>query len=263
MSRDPRNEDRERRHLLWAGGIWLVLTVLGEAAIQLLLVDSFPVSAAREGRVADDAILFLLRIVVPVFTFVVVVIVYSMIRFRVADDDDGVSAVQRRGDPWFAWSWVGTTSVLTVLVIFYPGISGLREIWETRDARDPLVVQVTALQWEWRFTYPSQRVVDATELVLPVGRPVRFVLRSEDVIHSFWVPAFRIKSDAIPGETRDLYLTPDRLVSTSTSPLARVQCAELCGIGHAEMRAAVRVVTPATFAAWAQENRMPAEASAG
>lgn len=256
MSRRPEPPDREgRRHLLIVGAAWLVLTAVGELLVELLAAGALPVVASDEGRVIDDAIVVLLFVVVPVFTFVVVVVVYSMLRFRVPDDDAVEAVVQRRSDGRFSWSWLGVTSALTVLVIVYPGITGLREIWRGDDPQAALRVNVTAEQWEWRFGYPRQGLSGQRELVLPVGRTVRFVLRSRDVIHSFWVPAFRIKEDVVPGETRQLYLTPDRIVSTATSPLARVQCAELCGIGHTEMRASVRVVSPAAFAAWAKRQR--------
>lgn len=242
---------RGRRDLIVVGALWLALTALGEAVVELFAADAFPVVAAREGEVSDEAILFILRVVVPVFAFVGAVIVYAMLRFRAREGEEGDSPVQRRIDRRFAWGWVGATSALTVLVIVHPGITGLRELWRLDDPADPLVVEVTASQWEWRFTYPEQGRADQEELVLPVGRPVRFLLSSEDVVHSFWVPAFRIKEDVVPGETRELVVTPNRLVSTTTSPLARVQCAELCGPGHPEMRSAVRVVREAEFAAWA------------
>ena len=241
---------RGRKDLLTVGLLWLVLTVVGEVAVELFAADAFPVVAAREGEVSDDAILVILRVVVPVFAFIGIVIVYSMLRFRAREDEEADSPVQTRVDGRFAWGWFGVTSAFTLLVIVYPGITGLKELWKLADASDALVVEVTARQWEWRFTYPGQGPEDQEELVLPVDRPVRFLLRSEDVVHGFWVPAFRIKEDVVPGETRELVITPDRLVSTTTSPLARVQCAELCGAGHAEMRSSVRVVSETRFAEW-------------
>lgn len=209
-----------------------------------------PVVAAEQGQTVDDALVILLRLAIPVFTFVVVAIVYSAVRFRVPPGDALDSTVQSRGDRRFSWGWVAVTSALTVLLIVYPGITGLRSLQQAESAPNRLTVNVTASQWKWRFAYPAQRLGNQQELVLPVGRPVRFVLRSPDVIHSFWVPAFRIKQDVVPGEVRELSLTPNRLIATSVSPLARVQCAELCGVGHANMQARVRVVSPAAFDAW-------------
>jgi cytochrome c oxidase subunit 2 len=244
---------RDRRDLVVVGALWLAVTAIGEVLVEVLAAGAFPLVAAEEGEVADGAILLILRLAVPIFAFVGVVVVYTMLRFRPRGDEAEDSPVQHRSHAGFTWGWVSATSALTVLVIVHPGITGLSEIWELSDAEDPLAVAVTARQWEWRFSYPEQRISDSTELVLPVDRPVRFRLRSEDVVHGFWVPAFRIKEDIVPGETRELVVTPNRTVSSTTSPQARAQCAELCGAGHAEMRSPVRVVSERRFAAWVRE----------
>ena len=103
---------------------------------------------------------------------------------------------------------------------------------------DELVVNVTGQQFTWSFGYPGERV-RANTLVLPKDRPVEFRINTKDVIHSFWVPEFRLKSDAVPGLTTKVRLTPDRLGRY------QVVCAELCGLGHSTMRQLVRVVEPA------------------
>lgn len=242
-----------RRHLLWAAVIWVVLTIAGLVAVRLGASDSFPFLASEEGAVADDAILFLSYLVIPVFMFVLVAVGYAMARFRVRPDDAGDSPSQPRTHRGYTMTWLGVTSALAVLVIIHPGITGLAEIWDARDEPDPLVVEVTAQQWEWSFSYPDYGIENQAELVVPVGEPVRFVITSEDVIHSFWIPAFRIKQDAVPGATMELTLTPDRVGDTGTSEMLRVQCAELCGLGHAEMAAEVRVVTAAEFEQWTAE----------
>lgn len=239
-----------RRHLLVAGVIWVVLTVAGITLVQLTAAGGFPFLASEEGAVVDDAILFLLFAVVPVFMFVLVVIGYAMTRFRVRPDDVRDSTSQPRTNRAYTLTWLGATAALAVLVTVHPGITGLIKIWDARDKPDPLVVNVTAQQWNWAFAYPDQGLENQTELVLPVGKPVKFMITSTDVIHSFWVPAFRIKEDAVPGTTRELVLTPDRVGSTGTSSMMRVQCAELCGMGHAEMNAVVRIVTPSEFSRW-------------
>lgn len=239
-----------RRHLLVAGLIWLVLTVAGLVAVRLWAADAFPFRAAEEGKVTDGAILFLFYLVIPVFMFILVAVAYSMIGFRVRPDDLTDSGTQVRTHRGYTMTWLGATSALAVLVIIHPGITGLMELWESRDEPDPLVVEVTAQQWEWSFTYPDQGIESQPELVLPVDQPVHFLITSEDVVHSFWVPAFRLKQDAVPGGTTELYLTPDRIAHTGSSEMMRVQCAELCGIGHADMVASVRVVTEAEFEQW-------------
>ncbi len=87
----------------------------------------------------------------------------------------------------------------------------------------------------------------SNELVLPVDRPVHFEIHAKDVLHSFWVPAFRMKQDAVPGIETETRVTPDR------GGHYPVVCAELCGIGHATMRQQVRVVPVAEWEAWVEE----------
>ena len=106
-------------------------------------------------------------------------------------------------------------------------------------------MRVTGFQWAWRFEYPDLGVTSA-ELVLPVDRPVAFELTAADVIHSFWIPEFRIKMDAIPGRINRLVLTPDQIGTY------RLRCAEMCGLKHAYMLADVRVVAEEEFQAWVQ-----------
>ena len=118
-----------------------------------------------------------------------------------------------------------------------------------------MVVKVTGQQFTWSFDYPSEKV-KSNELVLPQDRPVEFRIHTNDVLHSFWVPEFRLKSDAVPGLTTKIRLTPDRLGRY------QVVCAELCGIGHSTMRQNVRVVPAADFDSWVDDQR-PEAAPAG
>src|SRR2546423_455567 len=103
-------------------------------------------------------------------------------------------------------------------------------------------------QFAWSFQYPPSvtggRPVESDQLYLPKGESVQFKIHSKDVIHAFWVPAFRLQIDAVPGITTSYRATPDRL---GTYP---VVCNLLCGLGHALMRSNVKVVQPARFQAW-------------
>lgn len=116
-----------------------------------------------------------------------------------------------------------------------------------------VTVDVDAFNWSWRFTYPAEGiVVEGTpdvppELVLPVDRTVRINLRAEDLIHSFFIPEFLFKRDAIPGRTTSFDLDIDK------PGVYAGQCAEFCGLDHARMRFSVRAVPPAEFAAWLRE----------
>jgi cytochrome c oxidase subunit II len=110
-------------------------------------------------------------------------------------------------------------------------------------AQNPLVVNVSGLQYAWIMTYPETGIV-AGELRLPLDRPVRLNISANDVIHAFWVPEFRLKQDAIPGQETHLSFTPNRI---GTYPLI---CAELCGAYHGGMNTRVIVQSPEEYQAW-------------
>ena len=111
-------------------------------------------------------------------------------------------------------------------------------------------------QWWWEVDYlsddPARRFVTANELHLPVGRPVHLLLRSRDVVHSFWVPSLSGKVDLFPGRTNELWLKPE------AAGVYRGQCAEFCGMQHAKMGLVVVAESPREFAAWAARQRQPA-----
>src|SRR3546814_10393301 len=103
------------------------------------LIRQYPTMTSSQGLVTAEAIAFLLWITVPVFVLVVLLIVYSMIRFRVADDDEEPSAAQYRSGQAFPWGWVAVSTILNVLFIFHPGITGLSSLWSMAEAAsDPL-----------------------------------------------------------------------------------------------------------------------------
>jgi cytochrome c oxidase subunit 2 len=110
---------------------------------------------------------------------------------------------------------------------------------------------VVAHQWWWEFQYPGQSVTTANELHVPVGRPVDLALESADVIHSFWVPAVGGKRDVVPSHVNHLWFTP------STRGTFPGQCAEMCGVSHANMRMKLVVETPAEFARWLARQQAP------
>lgn len=126
--------------------------------------------------------------------------------------------------------------------------------------RPALTVDVVAARWEWEFDYPGYGIVARSgtvgdqRLVVPADRAIRFVLRSQDVIHSLWVPELRYKRDLIPGMAERVTLTFTRTGTFSG------QCAEFCGLRHAEMIFSVRVLTPAAFEQWAAAHRSGASA---
>ncbi len=204
-----------------------------------LIIDWFPEPAASSAGQIDTLYDVLLIASVPIFVLVMTVAIYSVIRFRARPGDtrDGAPI---HGHTLLEVVWVTIPFLLVSGLAIY-GWVVLNDI----EAKQPeeLRVNVTGQQFTWTFDYPEQKV-SSGELVLPVDRPVDFSIRAKDVIHSFWVPAFRLKSDAVPGLTTKIRLTPSRTGRFD------VVCAELCGIGHATMRVAVRVVPGGEFNSW-------------
>jgi cytochrome c oxidase subunit 2 len=129
----------------------------------------------------------------------------------------------------------------------------LRDI-ETAEASE-MKVRVVGEQFTWTFYYPGQgggKEIASSQLYLPKGKQVRFDIQSKDVLHDFWVPAFRQKIDAVPGITTHIRVKP---IQTGTFP---VVCAELCGLGHSVMRQSAHVVSPAAFDKWLADKKATA-----
>jgi cytochrome c oxidase subunit 2 len=139
--------------------------------------------------------------------------------------------------------WTSATFLLAVFIFFFAATS---EFWISRPRENALEIHVVAKQWMWKTQHPNgAREIDA--LHLPRGEPVRLLMTAQDVIHSFYVPAFRIKQDVVPGRLTELVFRPTR---TGTYHLL---CAEYCGTLHARMGGTVTVMEPADYAKWAAE----------
>jgi cytochrome c oxidase subunit 2 len=228
----------------------------GVAALVLiaivLVMDWFPEqgsSAADDIDLLYDVLLIASAIV---FALVMTIAIYSVVRFRAKPGDlsDGVPI---HGNTRLEIIWVTIPFLMVTSLAIY-GWVVLDDIEAKKD--NELVVNVTGQQFAWSFEYPEQKI-NSTQLVLPVDRPVEFRIRSKDVIHSFWVPEFRLKSDAVPGLTTKIRVTPDRIDKYP------VVCAELCGIGHSTMRQQVRVVPEARFDAWIADRQERAGGGGG
>lgn len=234
-----------RRHAAIVAAISVALSALGLALV--LGVPFLPELAAREARAVDQAFLVLLATAVPVFVLVEVVVVYSVLRFRGGPDADGPPI---EGNRPLETAWVLVT-LLMVLGLAAVGWVGLNEIRHAASGNPDLRVRVIGFQFAWRFEYPDLGLT-SNELRLPKDRAVRLELASRDVIHSFWVPPFRVKQDAVPGRSLSLTITP------TEAGRWEVLCAELCGVGHTFMRAPVEVMSAASFDAWVAERKVAA-----
>jgi cytochrome c oxidase subunit 2 len=165
-----------------------------------------------------------------VFSIVMVMLGYSVWRWRArpGDESDG-APIHGNTRLEIAWTLIPTVIVLFGAIYSWITLSDI----EAHDA-DRMVVDVYGQQYQWHFNYPEQAVT-SRELHVPVDRQVEFRLHALDVIHSFWVPEWRIKKDAVPGITTTAFVTADE-----TGDYTLV-CTELCGIGHSTMRAPVVV----------------------
>jgi cytochrome c oxidase subunit 2 len=217
-----------------------------------LLIDWFPTPASEAASDIDTLYDVLLICSVPVFVLVMTIAIYSVVRFRAKPGDMG-DGPPIHGNTRLEIIWVSVPFIMVTALAIYGWIT-----LDNIEAKQPneLVVKVTGRQFIWSFEYPKEKVT-SNELVLPVDRPVDFRINTEDVIHSFWVPQFRLKSDAVPGLTTKVRVTPDRVGDWE------VVCTELCGFGHSAMRAFVRVVPKARYEAWITKRGQQAEGGGG
>jgi cytochrome c oxidase subunit 2 len=183
-----------------------------------------------------------------VFAIVLVMLGYCVWKYRAkpGDESDGEPI---HGNTKLEIAW---TVIPTVIVLFGAIYSWIVLGKIETKAADALPINVTAQQYKWTFNYPqgNGKEVSSSTLVVPDGRELDLHLTSLDVVHSFWVPEWRIKRDLVPagpgGNDIDnsVVVTPDRVGNFN------VVCTELCGFGHSTMRAPVEVVPPDQFAAW-------------
>jgi len=182
----------------------------------------------------------------------VVVVALSLAIFRYSSRTGLGTELSRTAQFRLEAAW----TVGPALIILAIAVPSVRLTFRTQPAvvpRDALVVQVIARQWWWEVRYPALGVTTANEIHLPVGRTVRVLLDSADIIHSFWVPQLGGKRDVVPGQTNEIVLVP------SVPGTYLGQCAEFCGTSHANMRFRVVVDTREDFAAWtARETAPPA-----
>jgi cytochrome c oxidase subunit 2 len=231
-------------------GLGVLASLVGIAIT--LWIDWFPENAAGSAGQIDTLYDVLLICSVPVFVLVMTIVIYSVVRFRAMPGDLGDGA-PIHGNTRLEVIWV-TIPFLMVTALAIYGWIVLSDI----EAKQPntMVVNVTGQQFTWTFDYPSEKLQSA-ELVLPVDRPIEFKIHSKDVLHSFWVPQFRLKSDAVPGLTTRIRVTPDK------AGRYEVVCAELCGLGHATMRQFVRVLPASQFQSWVSAQKKAAGGGGG
>jgi cytochrome c oxidase subunit 2 len=227
--------------------IWLVLTVLG--LILVMNTSVMPAQFSEEAEVIDEAYELLEVLAVPVMALIIAVMIWGAIAWR-SDGAEREDGPPQRGTKLLIGSWLVITVALAVGIVINPGFVGLAAV--RGEPVSDYVIEIQGSQFFWEVTYPNG-AVSLEELVVPLEARVKYEVHSTDVLHSFWVPAFRMKIDAVPGLTTVLYVTATRTGTMDDDVNLRIQCAELCGAGHANMAMPVRVVEEAEWLAYIDE----------
>ncbi|MCC7365410.1 MAG: cytochrome c oxidase subunit II [Dehalococcoidia bacterium] len=257
-----------KKHLIAAALFWAALTAVGEL---LLFADLFPTVGSHEAEDFDEIFRILIGMGMPVFAFVLAVLGYSIFQFRRKGEPDEAGPMHR-GRGAVPIAWLAITGTLAVGVMIFPGLTGLAKLQSDSGAygwgatEGDLEIDVAASAFIFGFTYPEQNVSvlrPGEPILIPVDTRVKFNITSVDRLHSFWVPAFRLKIDAIPGRTTFITVEPTQLGDYETDDAYRVQCAELCGLDHATMFSPLKVVTQEEFEAWIAEQQAASVAVAG
>ncbi len=220
------------------------------AAAVALLIPWLPHGASEQAGRIDFVFWFVTAISIAIFALVAAVIIYSVFHFRAqpGEDEDGPPIHGHTGLE-IVWTAIPAALVTAISIVSAVVLAKNEHIPHASAATDPLkplVVDVTAQQFAWSFKYPAFGDLTSATLKLPVDVTAKLRITSLDVNHSFWVPEFGQKLDAVPGSVNDLPVTPDR------EGVFPVICTELCGLGHALMRSRAEVMPRDRFVAWAK-----------
>lgn len=226
-----------RKSWIPVGILWLAYTVLMMWAIAQF--SWLPAEWAEEAHVVDEAMVLLQYLGAPVMALVLAVMTWALIGWRSngAEREDGPP---QRDNRVVVTTWLVLTSALAIFVVINPGFVGLAEIRGEPSA--DYAIEIEGAQFFWKVTYPNG-AEQLDELVIPSEARVRYDVTSVDVNHSFWIPAFRIKIDAVAGLTTQAFATAEGEGTIDDDINLRIQCAELCGAGHATMAMPIRVVS--------------------
>src|SRR4051795_9409364 len=242
-----------RRHpVLQMFLIGFVASIVGVAIS--LSIDWFPARGGSAAKPVDTLYDVLLIVSVPIFVLVMSVAIYSVVRFRARPGDmsDGEPI---HGNTRLEVVWVAVPTIIVSVLAAYAWIV-LNDVEAAN--KDEMHVHVIAQQFAWHFQYVDEPGKPTTDtLYLPADKPVKFDVTTRDVLHSFLVPSFRLKTDTVPGLTTHIRVTPNKLGTFD------VVCAELCGLGHSTMRQNAHVVTTAAFDEWLSKQKAGSGGASG
>jgi cytochrome c oxidase subunit 2 len=230
----------------------MVLFVVVGSAIGIflaLLIPWFPSKGSIQAGNVRTLYTVLLIATVPIFVLVETVVLFSVWKFRMRPGQEAMDGPPIHGNTRLEVVWTALPACLIIGLCTY-AYTVLRSNEATK--KNEMTVNVTTRQFAFQFGYPASggRQIYSSELFLPVHQPVVFKLRSLDVIHSFFVPSFSEKLDAVPGIVTTLRVTP------TAEGVYPVECTELCGAGHSLMRSSAHVVSAAAFQTWLRAQRI-------
>ncbi len=185
---------------------------------------------------ADDTFFFILGISLTLLVLNTAAMIYFVVRYS-KKRHPRAEEVKESIPLEITWTVIPT---LLVLAIFFVGWKGFQ--YMRTAPPDAMVVKVIARQWSWTFDYENGK--ETTVLKIPVRKPIKLLITSTDVLHSLYIPAYRIKEDAVPGRETHLWFLPDELGSFD------LFCTEYCGVSHSDMISKVEVMSPQDFNAW-------------
>lgn len=233
-------------HFVVVGILVIVTAILTYMGLDVAGVAArmHPIEASAQSVSIDWLWNWEIMAIAFLFALIVVPMAYSMIVFRRRKGDTS-DAEHVEGNTTLEIVWT-ILPIFAVLALAYMGSYSLGET--IRVDPNAIVIKVKAQQFTWTFEYPEYGIV-SDELHLPVDQQVVLKMESRDVIHSFWVPEFRVKQDVVPGRVTEYRITP------ILAGDYKVRCAELCGASHAYMESLVIVDTKADYDAWIAEQQ--------
>ena len=189
-------------------------------------------------ELVDNSFIFIIAISVLLLVGVTAVMIYFVFRYSEKNNPKPDQSIT--GSTTLEVLWTGIPLLLALAMFFY-GYEGFKEMRNIPP--NAMVVKVTGKMWFWHFEYDNKKVSD-TLLYLPQGKDVRFELMSADVNHSFYVPAFRVKEDCVPGRTNHMWF------HTTNVGTYDIECAEYCGLNHSYMLGKVIIVPEKEYLEW-------------
>jgi len=227
----------------YIGVLATIIVLTAVVYIGLTSIYKLPMAASAQAGPIDTMFGVHFALISFLFALIMAFMLYSAVFFRRKDGDEE-DGPHIHGNTLLEIVW----TIVPLIIVVAFGIWASTVFADlVRPNPDEMVVKVTGRQWSWTFEYPEQGGFSSNELYLPVDQPILLEMEAEDVIHSFWVPEFRVKQDLVPGHTTVLRITPSKTGDYT------LRCAEICGGAHSMMLAPVTVMNTTDFDSWAEE----------